>query len=86
MQHLHVVIVNNGDGSNSLRYVLDQEVLEEMEELADQGDDRYASGDGLQVWRFDLGSPEGLKLFMQTNCIELTTMDDVVDTEWHVEL
>lgn len=43
-----MVIVNNGDGSNSIHWVKDAEVLEKMQQLADDGDENYASGDGLQ--------------------------------------
>ena len=46
---IDLVIINLGDGSNGIKWVIDEEVIELMEEMADEGDERYASGDGLQV-------------------------------------
>lgn len=48
MQTIWMVITNSGDGSNSIDIIKDKEVLDKMQELADDGDERYASGDGLQ--------------------------------------
>ena len=49
MKSVYMVITNCGDGANSIQWVLDSKVLEHMEELADDGDESYASGDGLQT-------------------------------------
>lgn len=49
MQTIYVVITNSGDGSNGLRVVKDADTLARLEELADDGDETYASGDGLQA-------------------------------------
>ena len=72
-----MVITNCGDGSNSIQWVTDKDVLEKMEELADEGDEGYASGDGLQSRV--LVFPEGfdLEAWMKTNHLSLTTMEDM---------
>ena len=46
---IHFAVTNSGDGSNGIQWVRDPAVLQKMEELADNGDECYASGDGLQV-------------------------------------
>lgn len=73
---LFAVITDNGDGSNSIWWVTDPQVLDKMQELADDGDDQFASGDGLQVrsYRF----PEGFDLdeWLKVNMIHLTTLED----------
>lgn len=74
-----MVITNCGDGSNSIEWVVDDAVLDRMEEMADDGDETYASGDGLQV--STLVFPDGFDLtsWMQINCIDPTTMDDLAE-------
>lgn len=49
MQKIHLVIGNAGDGSNFIEIVQTQEAIDKLENLADSGDERYASGDGLQI-------------------------------------
>lgn len=71
------VITNNGDGSNSTRWVRDEKVLERMEELADDGDETYASGDGLQVK--ELTFPDGFDLdaWVKLNRLYVVTLKDL---------
>ena len=70
---IHMVITNSGDGSNSIRWVQDEAVLDKMQELADDGDETYASGDGLQTRT--LKFPEGFDLdaWLKLNHIRLST-------------
>jgi hypothetical protein len=77
MNKLYMIITNSGDGSNSIRWVTDEAVLAKMEELADDGDESYASGDGLQSQ--ELVFPDGFDLasWVATNHLSLTTMDDM---------
>jgi len=49
MKTIWMVITNSGHGSNSALVINDIEVLNKMQKLADDGDERYASSDGLQV-------------------------------------
>jgi len=49
MKSIYMIITNQGDGSNGIRIVKDKEVLDKMYDLATDGDEYYASGDGLQV-------------------------------------
>lgn len=76
-QEIYFVITNSGDGSNGVDWVLDDEVLDEMEDMAGDGDERYASGDGLQV--HTLRFPDGFDLpdWLSANHITVTTMDDI---------
>jgi len=71
------VITNSGDGSNSIRWVRDEAVLEKMQERADDGDETYASGDGLQVRK--LVFPEGFDIdgWMKMNHLRETTLEDM---------
>lgn len=46
---LYIVITDAGDGSNSLHYTFDGDLISEMEERQDELDNYYQSGDGLQV-------------------------------------
>ena len=81
-KNLWMVIVNNGDGSNSVEWVKDPKVLDRMESLADAGDEFYASGDGLQKRRVLL--PEGCDLddFLTLNGFTPTTLEDLEDKEY----
>lgn len=76
MKTISMVITNSGDGSNAVRWVTDPAVLDKMQELADDGDEKYASGDGLQVT--ELGFPDdfNMDLWMKLNSIEVTTVED----------
>lgn len=75
-QTVYTVITNNGDGSNSIRWIVDPLVIDKMEELADDGDETYASGDGLQLRKYEF--PDGINLdnWFAINHIYLTTIED----------
>lgn len=77
MNKVYMVITNSGDGSNSTQWVLDEAVLARMEELADDGDEGYASGDGLQSRK--LVFPEGFDIpaWMKLNRLNLVTLADM---------
>lgn len=77
MPHIHFVITNSGDGSNSIHWVRDDETLDRMEELADEGDEIYASGDGLQVRT--LVFPDGFDVdaWVKTNDLRVKTLEDL---------
>jgi hypothetical protein len=81
MKTIQYVITNCGDGSNGIHWVKDIKVLERMEELADDGDEGFASGDGLQNNKLHFSSEESLKEFEDLNHILYTTLDDL-DDNW----
>jgi len=72
-----MVITDSGDGSNKILWVTDRDVLERMDELANEGDETYASGDGLQTQILSFPDDFDLKEWMKTNRIRLTVMKDV---------
>jgi hypothetical protein len=77
MTKIHMVITNGGDGSNSIEWVLDEDVLDKMEERADDGDEGYASGDGLQTRKLVFPDDFDLNAWMKTNHITVVTMKDM---------
>lgn len=81
MVKISYVITNNGDGSNSLDWVTDQAVLDKMEQLADDGDEAYASGDGLQVDTLVFPDDFDLDAWIAKNHIMITTYEDIKDRE-----
>ena len=72
------VIGNGGDGSNFIMWVTDQRVLDKMEELADDGDEVYGSGDGLQHCSLIFKDQESLDYFMKRNLIRVTTYEEFI--------
>lgn len=74
---VHLVICNNGDGSSSIDWIIDQKVLDKIEELADEGDEAFASGDGFDYQT--LTFPDGFDVdgWLRENHISLTTYEDV---------
>lgn len=48
-QKIYMVIVNCGDGSNGIQILKTKEAVQQVHTLADEGDELYASGDGLQI-------------------------------------
>ena len=77
MTTLSLIITNSGDGSNGLQWVTDEKVIDAMEQLVDDGSERYTSGDGLQVR--DLKFPKGFNIdaWLKLNKIRLTTISDL---------
>ena len=52
MKKLFCVIVNCGNGSNRFEWYSKPESIEKLQNKSDIGDERYASGEGLQVKEF----------------------------------
>lgn len=77
MAKIFMVITDSGDGSNGIHWVRDEDVLDKMEERADDGDEQYASGDGLQSTMLVFPDDFDLEAWMKTNHITLTTMEDM---------
>lgn len=73
---IKMIIGNAGDGSNFIEWVNDVNVLTHLEALADEGDEAYASGDGLQARTFKFKDQESLDSFLELNRIKFTTMKD----------
>ena len=73
-----MVITNNGDHSNGVKWVIDDKVIDRMEDLADDGDECYASGDGLQV--NTLLFPDGfdIQAWIRMNSLSLTTIESML--------
>lgn len=76
MQELYMVICNAGDGSNYIEWVMDPAVLDKMQQLADDGDECYASGDGLQSRRLQFPDGFDIEAWMKLNYLSLTTLSD----------
>lgn len=74
---VYMVITNSGDGSNSTQWVLDEAVLDRMEDLVEQGDEGYASGDGLQS--SELIFPDGFDIpaWLKLNYLNVVTLKDL---------
>jgi len=77
MKSVYMVITNSGDGSNSTQWVFDKKVIERMEELVDEGDEVYSSGDGLQARRLVFPDDFDVEAWIKTNYLNLTTMADM---------
>ena len=77
MTKVYMVIVNCGDGSNSIDWVIDKAVIDRMQELADNGEETYASGDGLQVKTLNFPDSFDVQAWLKTNYLSLTTMKDM---------
>lgn len=77
MKTVYMVITNSGDGSNGIHWVVDKAVLDRMEELADDGDEGYSSGDGLQDTKLVFPDDFDLGAWMKTNYISVTTLEDL---------
>lgn len=79
MSKVYIVITDSGDGSNGISWVLDENVIERMKELAEDGDESYASGDGLQVRELTFPDDFDMVGWMKVNHLYETTMQDVID-------
>ena len=77
----YMVTADAGDGSNFTEWVLDQNVIDKMEQLANEGDEVYASGDGLQVITLIFKDQDMLDYFIARNRIMVTTMEEFEDRE-----
>ena len=74
---IYAIIINCGDGSNTIDWVDNETVFQELEHMASQGYESVASGDGLQSQKFRFSSLQSLKEFIDLNNIEFLTMDNV---------
>lgn len=74
---IYAIIINCGDGSNTIDWVDNKSVLEELDNMASQGYESVASGDGLQAQEFRFSSVQSLREFIDLNNIEFLTMDNV---------
>jgi len=77
MKTIEMVITNCGDGSNGIKWVGDPAVVDRMIELADDGDEQYASGDGLQVRELKFPDDFDIEAWLKLNHLRLTTMGDM---------
>jgi hypothetical protein len=77
MIKVYMVITNGGDGSNSIQWVLDDKVIDRMEELVDDDDEAYSSGDGLQVTTLGFPDDFDLATWMKLNYLSVTTLKDL---------
>jgi len=76
-QSINFVICNSGDGSSHIRWVKDSAVIDMMEDLANEGDETYASGDGLQVETIVFPDDFDLDAWIKSNHIDLVTIEDM---------
>lgn len=79
MTTLYMVITNGGDGSNGTHWVFDPAVIDRMEELADDGDESYASGGGLQCLNLIFPDDFDMAAWMEQNYLSETTLADMDD-------
>lgn len=75
---INFVICNSGDGSSHIRWVKDYEVIDKMQALADDGDETYASGDGLQLREIKFPDDFDLDAWIKLNHIKLVTIKDMI--------
>lgn len=76
---INFVICNSGDGSSHISWVKDPEVIDKMQELADDGDETYASGDGLQLREIKFSDDFDLDAWIKLNHIDLVTIEDMIE-------
>lgn len=78
---LNAIIADCGDGSNTIEWSVDPKVKELKQKMANDGESRYASGDGLQCFNLKFKTQPELDNFIELNCPYLHTMDNL-DDEW----
>lgn len=74
---VYMVITNSGDGSNSTQWVLDEAVLDRMEDLVEQGDEGYTSGDGLQDRKLIFPDGFDIPAWLKLNYLNVVTLKDL---------
>lgn len=74
---IHMVITDNGDHSNSIEWVLDPLVIRRMKKLANNGNEKYMSGEGLQVQTLTFPVDFDLNAWIQLNRIEIVNLQDL---------
>lgn len=75
MKTISMVITNSGDGSNGILWVTDPAVIAKLEELSDDGDETYGSGDGLQVRDLLFTDEVALSDWMVLNSIHVLKLE-----------
>lgn len=73
---LYQIITNSGDGTNYLYYTTDPIVVKHWEKLANEGNEYYASGEGLQLRDLRFKTQQALDEFVLLNVYELTTQEN----------
>lgn len=77
MPSIQMVITDSGDGSNGIHWVTDPAVIDKMQEFADEGNETFASGDGLQLHTLIFPPDFDLDSFVKVNRISLTNLEDM---------
>jgi hypothetical protein len=77
MQTIWMIITNSGDGSNGITIVKDEAVMDKIRELADDGDEDYSSGDGLQDRKLKFLDDFDVDQWVNDNFYGYTTMSDL---------
>jgi hypothetical protein len=72
-----MVIASECDGTQHVQWVTDDAVMARLRKLAEQGDDRYASGDGLQSRILTFPQGFDISTWLKRNRLYLTTLDDL---------
>lgn len=75
MKKLYCVITDCGDGSNNLEWYSKSETIDKLQVKADQGDQSYASGDGLQVREFEFPDDFDVEKWAKVNHLYLDEND-----------
>lgn len=76
MAKIFMVITDCGDGSNGVSWVKDPLVIDKMQALADEGDETYSSGDGLQARELFFPDIIDIDAWAHVNFISWTTLED----------
>lgn len=81
MTKFYLVTSSGGDGSYCLEWVTDENVIRAMHKLADEGDETYATGDGLAVREIVWPDSASVSLeeWFKINKISVTTMEDLME-------
>lgn len=80
-QLAYMVICNNGDGSNSVMWLHTKEAVKRVNDLADAGDEQYASGDGLQIKSVAFPDEFALDAWVTEN-FHGWSDEDVMEKQW----
>ena len=77
MKQIHMITTDNGDGSNDTLWVTDDAVVDRALELVDEGNETFASGDGLQVKTLYFPDDFDLEDWIKVNHISITTIEGI---------
>lgn len=79
-QKIWMVIGNCGDGTNFVEIIKTQRVLDLVNRLANEGDERYASGEGLQVRKLKFPDEFAMDAWVSDNFYGYSD-EDILDNE-----